>query len=302
MEAERLGFESFWVFDHLHGFPYPDRQPLLESWTTLSALSAATRKIRLGTLVTNVQYRSPSMLAKIGATFDVISKGRLELGLGAGGTGRADWQRRLGYIPEYEAYGTPFSEKPYIRIRRLDEAVEAIKLMWTREQATFQGTYYRIQNAMCDPKPLQKPHPRIWIAGVGERFLLRLAARHADGTNFAWSLTPMDVRDRLGVLRRHCSVLGRDYASITKSLSAGVMISNEESKVDAMRRELVEHYREVEGYLPYPLRKGGIVGTPEQCLRRVMQFTDAGIQYFMLVFSDLEQMRLFGESVLPHFR
>ena len=108
LEAERLGFDSFWLFDHLHGFPFPDRQSLLESWTTLSALSAATRKIRLGTLVTNVHYRFPSMLAKIGATFDVISGGRLELGLGAGGTGRADWQRRLGYIPEYEAYGTPF--------------------------------------------------------------------------------------------------------------------------------------------------------------------------------------------------
>jgi len=302
LEAERLGFDSLWLFDHLHGFPFPDHQSLLESWSTLSALSTTAKKIRLGTLVTNVHYRSPSMLAKTGATFDVISEGRLELGLGAGGTGRADWHRRLGYIPEYEAYGTSFSEKPSVRIGRLDEAINVIKLMWTEEQATFQGTYYRIQNAVCDPKPIQKPHPRIWIAGVGEKILLRVAARHANGTNFAWDLTPMDVRHKLSVLRRHCRILGRDYASITKSLSAGVLISDDEPQVNEMKRRLVERYREVEGYLPYPLRKGGIVGTPEQCLQQLKEFTDAGIQYFMLVFSDLEQMRFFGESVLPHYR
>lgn len=301
-EAERLGFESFWLFDHLTAFPFPDRQPFLESWTTLSGLSVLAEKIRIGTLVTNIQYRLPSMVAKMAATLDVISEGRFELGLGAGGAARADWHKKLGYVPEYVAYGTPFPEEPSIRIRRLDEATKIIRLMWTREQATFSDRYYRIKNAMCDPKPVQKPHPRIWIAGGGEMLLLRVAAKHANGTNFAWNLTPTEFKHKLTALRSHCERLRTDFTRIVKSLSAGVLIADEDNTVSAMKRKLMKSYYGLEGYLPYALRKSGLVGTPKQCEEKLKEFVEAGAHYFMLVFSDIDQMRLFAEKVIPQFR
>jgi len=300
-EAERLGFDSFWLFDHLFGFPFPDRQPFLESWTTLSALSTLTSRIRLGTLVTNIQYRLPSLVAKMGATFDVISGGRLELGLGAGGTARADWHQRLGYLPEYVAYGTSFQAKPSIRIRMLEEATRVIRLMWTQEETCFSGRYYRIKRAVCNPRPVQKPHPRIWIAGGGEQLLLRVAAKYANGTNFAWNLTPADFGHKLSVLRRHCDEFGTDYDSIVKSLSAGVLMSDSEDHVSIMREKLLRRYSGAEGYLPYALRRSGLVGSPDDCVERLEEFVQAGAEYFMLVFVDLQQMELFGKAVLPKF-
>jgi len=301
LEAERLGFNSFWLFDHLFGFPLPGRTPFLECWTTLSALSAFTNRIRLGTLVTNIQYRLPSLIAKMAATLDVISGGRSELGLGAGGTGRAAWHQKLEYVPEYAAYGTGFPEKPSTRIRRLDEAAEVIKLMWTKEQATFHGAYYRIKGAVCDPKPIQKPHPRIWIAGAGEKLLLRVAAKKANGTNFAWDLSPTDFRRKLSILREHCEIAGTDFTSITKSLSAGVLIANEESQMGTMKKDLMRQYLGVERYVPYALRKSGLVGTPHQCEQKLREFVEAGAEYFILAFNDLNQMKLFGETVLLQF-
>jgi len=301
-EAERLGFESFWLFDHLTAFPFPDKQPFLESWTTLSALSMLVEKIRIGTLVTNIHHRLPSMVAKMAATLDVISKGRLELGLGAGGTARADWHQKLGYVREYLAYGTPFIEKPSTRIRRLDEATRIIRLMWTEERATFSGRHYTIKDAVCDPKPIQKPHPRIWIAGGGERLLLRVAAKHANGTNFAWNLTPTEFKHKLTALRSHCEELGTDFTRIVKSLSAGVLIADDEDTLTAMKEKLMRSYNGLEGYLPYSLRKSGLVGTPRQCVEKLKQFEEAGAQYFMLVFADIDQMRFFAREIVPHFR
>jgi len=301
LEAERLGFDSFWLFDHLTGFPFPDRQPFLESWTTLSALSALTNRIRVGTLVTNIQYRLPSVVAKMAATLDVISGGRLELGLGAGGIIRADWHRRLGYVPEYVAYGTSFPEKPSTRIRKLEEAAKIIKLMWSEEQATFSGKYYKIKNAVCDPKPVQKPHPKIWIAGGGEMLLLRVAAKHANGTNFAWNLTSAEFKNKLAILKRHCGMEGTTFTGIVKSLSAGVLITDDERNLSVMKEKLMKTHRGLDGYLPYALRKSGLVGTPRQCGEKVKEFVEAGVQYFMLVFADIHQMRLFAETVIPQF-
>lgn len=301
LEAEELGFDSFWLFNHLHAFPLPGRQPFLESWTTLSALSTLTKCIRLGTLVTNIQYRLPSLIAKMAATLDVISGGRSELGLGAGGTGRAAWHQKLGYVPEYAAYGTCFPEKPSTGIRRLDEAAEVIKLMWTKEQATYDGAYYKIKSAVCNPKPIQKPHPRIWIAGGGEKLLLRVAAKKANGTNFAWDLSPTDFRRKLSILREHCEIAGTNFTSIIKSLSAGVLIANEEIQIGTMKKDLMRQYLGVKGYVPYALRSGGLIGTPHQCEQKLKEFVEAGAEYFMLVFNDLNQMKLFGETVLPQF-
>ena len=176
--AEMLGFDSFWVMDHLHQILGVGKQdePMLESWTTISVLAGVTSKIKLGTMMTSVIYRYPSILAKIGATLDVLSKGRLFMGIGAA------WNEE-----ESLAYGIPF---PSIKERfvRLEEAIQIIRKMWTDEPSTsFNGKYYQIKNAYCNPKPVQKPSPPIMIGGTGERQTLRIVAKDGDACNIVGS-------------------------------------------------------------------------------------------------------------------
>jgi len=165
-ECDRLGFDSVWVYDHLQ-FTYG---PTLECWTVLSALAEVTREIRIGPLVTCNMFRYPSLLAKMAATVDMISKGRLNFGIGAG------WHET-----EALAYGIPFP-KGSIRVEMLDEALSIIKKLWTEEEASFKGKHYSVNKAVCLPKPIQKPHPPILIGGGGNK-MLRLIAKHADAWN-----------------------------------------------------------------------------------------------------------------------
>ena len=302
LDAERLGYDSFWLFDHLHSFPTPDRQPILESWTTLSALTMVTKRIRIGILVTNIQNRLPSLVAKMAATVDVISNGRLEMGLGAGGTGRSSVHQNSGYLPEYQAYGTPFSEKASIRIRRLDEAIQIMRLMWTKERATFNGKYYHVKDAICNPHPIQKPHPPIWIAGQGEKYLLSVAAKYADAVNLHWNLTPDGFERKLRVLKEHCKHYGTDYSRITKSLAAGVLLAEGQREFSDLKENLVKRYRGLEGFTPYALQESGITGTLEQCESKIASFIQSGVQYFILNFTELEQARMFAKTIIPHFR
>jgi len=302
LDAERLGYDSFWLFDHLHSFPTPDRQPILESWTTLSALTMVTKRIRIGILVTNIQNRLPSLVAKMAATVDVISNGRLEMGLGAGGTGRSSVHQKSGYLPEYQAYGTPFSEKASIRIRRLDEAIQIMRLMWTKERATFNGKYYHVKDAICNPHPIQKPHPPIWIAGQGEKYLLSVAAKYADAVNLHWNLTPDGFERKLRVLKEHCKHYGTDYSRITKSLAAGVLLAEGQREFSDLKENLLKRYRGLEGFTPYALQESGITGTLEQCESKIASFIQSGVQYFILNFTELEQARMFAKTIIPHFR
>jgi alkanesulfonate monooxygenase SsuD/methylene tetrahydromethanopterin reductase-like flavin-dependent oxidoreductase (luciferase family) len=266
----------------------------------LSALSTLTAKIRLGVLVINAQNRLPSLLAKMGATLDVISNGRLEMGLGAGGIGRASLQEKWGYPPEYIAYGTPFSEDAAIRIQRLDEAAQIMKLMWTNKLATFSGKHFTIKNAICNPPPVQIPHPRIWIAGQGG-YLLKVAAKHADAVNLHWNLTPDRYRQKLDLLREHCRSLGTDYAHIIKSLTAGVLVADNEERLRTLHEELSKRYSRLEGFVPYPLQESGIIGSLGQCEARMKAFVESGVQYFILMFTDIDQMRFFAKTILPRF-
>src|SRR5215510_4027903 len=173
--AEMLGFDSFWVMDHFHQIPIVGKpeEPMLESWTTISVLAGVTSKIKLGTMMTGIIYRHPSILAKIGATLDVLSKGRLFMGIGAG------WneEESLAYgIGEYTNINGSSKGPPRItfpsnkeRLLRLEEALQIIRKMWTEEPfASFEGKYYQIHNAYCNPKPIQKPTPPILVGGSGE--------------------------------------------------------------------------------------------------------------------------------------
>jgi F420-dependent oxidoreductase-like protein len=164
-KAENIGFDSFWVMDHFHQIQFVGRpeEPMLEGWTIISMLAGITTKIKLGTLVTGMIYRYPSVLAKVAATLDVLSKGRLYMGIGAG------WNEQ-----ESLAYGISFPSNQE-RMLRLEEAIQIIRKMWTEEPyASFNGKYYQIHNAYCNPKPIQKPSPPILVGGSGERKTLKL--------------------------------------------------------------------------------------------------------------------------------
>ncbi len=170
-EAEKLGYESVWLADHLMG----DR-PVLESWTALSALSSLTTRIRLGTMVLCNSFRNPALLAKMAATLDNVSHGRLELGIGAG------WKE-----DEYVGYGYDFPN-PVTRVRQLKDALIILDRMWSKSPASYQGKHFRINQAYCEPKPVQKPRIPITVGGTGEQLMLKLVARHADRSN--WWVAP----------------------------------------------------------------------------------------------------------------
>jgi len=287
VEADRLGFHSGWLFDHLFELPLfePSREPCLEAWTLLSALSKETSKLRLGVTCLCVSYRNPAMLAKMSSTLDVISGGRFELGIGAG------WAKT-----EHESYGISF-EKPRQRVEKLEEAVTIVKKMWTEENPSFQGKHYRINDAVCEPKPLQKPRPLIWLGGGGERFTLRAVARVADGCNFI-GLSLDEYRHKLDVLAKHCDLVGRKIGDVRKSWQGSVIVGRNSAEVKS-KMQLTTRSGSVANE---DFESHAIIGTPEQCIQRIGEYLDIGVDRFMLSFpeaaTDLTGLRQFGE-VLP---
>jgi F420-dependent oxidoreductase-like protein len=203
-EIDTLGFDSAWVFDHFIPIFSDPTGPCLEGWTALSALAMATQKVRLGVMVTGNTYRHPAVLAKMATTLDIISGGRLILGIGAG------W-----FELEHRAYGIAL---PRIgeRLRRLDEAVQVIKRLWTEEKVTFPGRYYQLTDAFFQPKPVQKPHPPLLVGATGERVALQIVARHADMWNTFGS--PDECRHKVAVLTEHCHRIGRNPDTVEKSV------------------------------------------------------------------------------------
>jgi F420-dependent oxidoreductase-like protein len=280
LECERLGYHSVWLDDHLMF----GKRPILESWTTLSTLSSITTEIRLGIMVLCNSFRNPALLAKMAATLDVISNGRLEFGIGAG------IQK-----DEHIAYGIPFSN-PSVRIDRMKEAVEIIKTMWTQERASYKGKYYRIKDAVCEPKPLQKPHPPITIGGSGEKLTLKVTAQYAD--RFDWAYLPLPLyKHKLTVLENHCKTVGRDFQEIEKSCwpSGQIFIAQN-------RKELDENLslKKPKSVTLKDFKKNNLVGTPDECLQRIQQYANVGAKHFMLAFGDLPQLdgvRVFAKTV-----
>jgi F420-dependent oxidoreductase-like protein len=198
-------FESGWTFDHFYPIRGDHTGPCMEGWITLTALAQATRRVRLGTLVTGIHYRHPAILANMAATLDIVSGGRLELGIGAG------WNEE-----ESGAYGIELGS-PRERSDRFEEACEIITgLLSPQETTTFKGSYYQLTEARCNPKPVQQPHPPICIGGSGEKRTLRTAARYAQHWNFVGG-TPEQFSHKRDVLFQHCADLGRDPAEILLS-------------------------------------------------------------------------------------
>jgi F420-dependent oxidoreductase-like protein len=284
-KSEKLGFDSFWVMDHFHQISGVGKQedPMLEGWTTISVLAGITSKIKLGTLVTGVTYRHPSVLAKMGATLDVLSRGRLFMGIGAA------WNQE-----ESLAYGIPFFPNKE-RLLRLEEAIQIIRKMWTEEEptATFNGRYYQISNAYCNPKPIQKPSPPIMVGGSGERQTLKIVAKYADACNLYGSAET--VKRKLSILNEHCKSVGRDYDSILKTKLGFIVIDNDKEMVE---RRIQQISKVIPGD---QFREFVIYGTPEEVLKQIELLEDVGMQYLIVdlePYRELEALEIFADSVM----
>ena len=256
--AEHAGFDLLTVMDHVYqiGGIGPEEEPMLEAYTTLGALAARTSRIRLATLVTGVTYRNPAVLAKQVTTLDVISHGRAIFGLGAA------WNEA-----EHRGYGVTF---PPIRERmdRLDEALTIARLMFTQERPSFEGTHYRIDQALNSPRPIQPGGPRILVGGGGEERTIKIAAKHADITNW---FGPVDVMvHKNEVLLRHCETVGRDPTTIQRTVTIPLLLAETEGEARAAL-ETVDPARR-------PLSPAG---TPEMVADYIRQYVVAGFDSFI---------------------
>ena len=290
LECEKHGFDFVWIADHLQDMS--PSKPYFEGWTTLSALAAETSRIRLCTVLMNNLFRHPSLLAKMSATLDVISGGRLNFGIGAG------W-----YSEECASYGIPFP-RPLERIQRLEEAIEIIKELWTRDDVSFAGKYYTLKNAILNPKPIQKPHPPIWTGIMhGRRRMLRVIAKHAD----AWTIsslylpTPKEHQQMTIALDNCCREVGRDPNQIKQALGIGCVIAEDENRV----REKVEKFKPMSiSVKDYSAKQMRLEGTPQQLIEKLRAYTNAGVTCFVMNFPDIttiEPVRLFSEKVISAF-
>jgi len=273
-------FDSVWVDDHV--MPWAAWQsndtPYLECMTTIAYLAAAYPTLTFGSSVLCQAYRNPGLLAKMAANLQLLTGGRFICGIGAG------WM-----VEEYEAYNWPFP-KPSVRIAQMEEVIEIVKKMWSEAPASYEGKYYRIDNAYCEPRP--NPIPPILIGGGGEQLTLRVVAKHADWWNIPGG-TLENYAHKLDVLRGHCDAVGRDYDSIGKSWSAEA-ISLAATEDEARR---------IADASPY--KNGPIVGTPAQVAEQLQKFIDLGVSYLvvrLLDFPRTEGIEMFAQEVMPLLR
>jgi len=285
--AENNGFDSFWVMDHFHQIPMIGKveEPMLESWSTLSVLAGLTTKIKLGTLVSGIMYRYPAILAKVAATLDVLSKGRLFMGIGAA------WNE-----DESHAYGIHFPPAGE-RLSRLEEAIQIIRKMWTEEpSASFNGKYYQIHNAYCNPKPIQKPSPPILVGGSGERKTLRIVAKYADACNLFGSAET--VKRKLNILKDHCKSVGRDYDSILKTKLGIIVVDDDKQMAEKKIKQIFKGMPEEQ------IREFAIYGTPEDLLRQIELLEQVGIQYLIVDLDpsrELEALDVFANKIIKKY-
>lgn len=284
-EAERLGYDSVWVSDH---FISPSGRPYgLESWTVLSALASSTHKIRLGTYVLCNQFRHPSLLAKMTSTLDNVSKGRLELGIGAG------WLRN-----EHIAFGFEWN-KHSARVERLRETLEITKQLWTKNHVSYDGKHFQLRDATLEPKPLQKPYPPLWIGGNSEA-IRKIVAGLGDG----WIPvlpTPQQLASGVLQIKDTMKRVGREPQKLQVAYggSGCALIAENEDLVEKLAEPLIRSMGKPREELAC------LVGTPEQCIQKIEQYQKAEAQEIVAGFYDfpsLKGLRLFAKSVIPYFK
>ena len=268
-KIENLGYESIWVYDHFHTVPTPTQDPTYECWSLMSALSQTTSRVRLGQMCTCNSYRNPSYLTKVASTIDVMSGGRLEYAIGAG------W-----YDQEYEAYGYEYPSAG-IRLKMLEESLIIYKRMTTQEKASFEGEYYQIKDAINQPKPIQEPHPPLWVCGGGEKVTLKLLARYGDYGN--WDVDVDGFISKSNILKQHCDTENRNYDDIGKTLHTNVIIGDNQSDLDNKLEKISEATSIPKDiYLKKPL-----VGVKNEVFEKIDEFETHGCVYLIAYIADI---------------
>jgi len=269
LDLLRGSFETLWFDDHLQ----KAGAPLLETWTTLTYIAAQNPDFKVGTLVLCQSFRNPGLLGKMMATLQILSGGRYIAGIGAG------WKE-----DEYQAFGYEYPPAK-IRLEQLEEAVQLFRVMWSHSPATFEGKHYSLCQADCEPLP--QPPPPLLVGGKGEKFALRVVAKHADWMNITF-VDVLTYAHKLEVLKQHCAEVGRDYNDIIKSLWAYVFVTKEGTQP-----------------IPDHDNRYQIFGTPGQVTDELARFIELGVQHFMLRFIDFPDTQgaeLFLKDVLPAFQ
>jgi probable F420-dependent oxidoreductase len=300
IKVESLGYDSVWVSDHffLDLSKYggsKHRYGALEPLTVLAAIAPETERVRLGTLVLCEAFRPPPLVAKMASTLDLISGGRVDVGMGAG------W-----YEDEFVAAGIPFPA-PAERIARLAEAIQVVGGMLERTPFSFAGRHYRAVDAPNEPQPVQRPRPPVWVGGKGGPGLMRVIASHADGWNLSWRTTPQAYESLLSRLDEACERVSRDRSTVRLSLGQQVLVGKDQAQLRARADALVEWAPA--GEHPDQYRHEALVGTPGDIAGRIGELEALGVESIVLTFSNLpfavfdeEQVEEFAAEVLPKVR
>ncbi len=292
VQAESLGYDSLWVEDHLMPWQLSCEKSTLEGWVLLSILADRTEKIRIGTMVSNILYRHPVILAKLAVMVDRVSNGRFTMGLGLG------W-----FEDEAKAYGLPMPPLK-VRIEMFREAIELMKKLWTSSgKVSFKGKYFTIENASFQPKPVQKPYPPIIIGTGGEKVMLKIVAKEADGWNYG-ALSPEEVKHKLDILRKFCSEVGRNFEDIEKTFELYVFIGKDRSEANSRLEKYLETIPrgdKLQHIIQQLYIRNALKGTASDILNQMKDYVNAGIEHFILVFPGedrFKMLREFGEHVL----
>ena len=266
---EKLNFASVWVYDHFHTVPSPTQDPTFECWSLMAALSQVTKNVRIGQMCTCNSYRNPAYLTKVASTIDSMSGGRLEFAIGAG------W-----YDQDYKAYGYDYPSAG-VRLKMLEEALQIYIAMTTQDKASFEGDYYKIKDAINQPKPLQKPYPPLWVCGGGEKVTLKLLAKYGDYGN--WDVDVEGFVHKSKILKTHCEEQNRNYSDIKKTLHTNVIIGNNEKDLDAKINKIVDVTGiPKEMYIDRPL-----VGVKEKVFDTIDEFSSVECEYLIAYIPDI---------------
>lgn len=285
-EFEAMGYDSLWVCDHLYG-PQSPQIPILEAWSLLAGLAAATEKVELGTLVTPAGMRNAAHLGKVIATVDNIAGGRVIPGLGGG------WMPR-----EFTDFGVPFLSTRE-RLGQLRETVTVLKRMWSEPEVTFEGKYIQVENLVCEPKPVRSMP--LLIGGGGEKVTMKLAAQEADIWNNQ-AVQQARLPHKIDVLKQHCADVGRPFEEITVSQQCLVTIAPDEESAGPMIATAKKIFG---GHLGDPEGPLAIAGSPARVKEQIQKHIDLGCTMFLMEFfgrDTREPAALFAEQVLPSFK
>lgn len=294
LRADHGPWDSIWVYDHFHTVPEPTGEATHEAWSLMAAFAAVTERVRLGQMCTAMSYRNPAYLAKVAATTDLISGGRVEMGIGGG------W-----YEHEWRAYGYGFPSAGE-RLGRLDEGVQIMRQAWSTGTATLDGKHYQVDGAIVRPLPLQDGGIPLWIAGGGEKVTLKIAAKYAQYTNFDG--TPEAFARKSEILRRHCTEVGTDFDAITRSANYNVAIGRTEAEVQDRLAALRGRLEPIVGAEKAEASLGAFrglpaVGTPEQIVENLTALKKQGLEYAIFYVPeaayDTSGLDLLEQEVLP---